>query len=765
MPRYAAAIDTSRIPVKGLTPESAGTAPSSPVVGQLWTDTSVTPKVVRTWDGSAWVALNAYAGTTAGTFAAGNDTRITGAEQTTNKGAASGYAPLDASTRLPAANLPVAIPAAGLSGATTATRYVGGTTTGAPTGGTFVVGDFVVAQDGRIWVCTTAGTPGTWTQVGAVQSIIAGTGIGVSGATGNVTVTNNGVTSAVAGTNVTVSGATGAVTFGLAASPTFTGTVTAGAHATTGLTGAVAASRYVGATASGAPATGSFSTGDFVIDQTGNVFICTAAGTPGTWIAVLRFGTTSTTAAAGNDARIVGAEQTTNKGAANGYASLDGTTKVPVAQLPTGTGATNVILGNDARLSDQRVPTDASVTGGTAGAGVKIAANTITDANVAAANKDGVAGTASLRTLGTGAQQAAAGNDARLSDQRVPTDASVTGGTAGTGVKIAANTITLANMNASTVDAAAATGSLRTLGTGGTQALAGNTPLSSITAPSASVNFNGQRITNLGAPVANTDAARLADVQSSTAGIDLQPSVRAASTGNVVVATGGLLTIDGVTLVSGDRVLLKNQTTASENGVYIAAAGAWSRAADTITANTFWFAEEGTVNADTQWMVTNNGTIVVGTTPLTIAQFGAATSYIGTANRITVTGTTIDIAATYTGQTSITTLGTVTSGTWNGTVVGIGYGGTGATTPAGARTALGVSQTGYAATLGAVTPGTPVTITHNLGTQDVIAQVRDASTNEYIYGDIINASTNTVTFTSGLAYAASALRIVVLPVA
>lgn len=50
-----------------------------------------------------------------------------------------------------------------------------------------------------------------------------------------------------------------------------------------GLTGAIAATRYVGATASGAPASGTFAVGDFVIDQTGKVYVCTTAGTPGTW--------------------------------------------------------------------------------------------------------------------------------------------------------------------------------------------------------------------------------------------------------------------------------------------------------------------------------------------------------------------------------------------------------------------------------------------------------------------------------------------------
>ena len=54
----------------------------------------------------------------------------------------------------------------GLTGATAASRYVGATASGAPTAGTFAVGDFVIDQTGKVWVCTTAGTPGTWTQVG-----------------------------------------------------------------------------------------------------------------------------------------------------------------------------------------------------------------------------------------------------------------------------------------------------------------------------------------------------------------------------------------------------------------------------------------------------------------------------------------------------------------------------------------------------------------------------------------------------------------------
>ncbi len=105
---------------------------------------------------------------------------------------------------------------------------------------------------------------------------------------------------------------------------------------------------------------------------------------------------------------------------------------------------------------------DSSITvaGTAADPTVAVAALGITDAKVAAANKDGAAGTASMRTLGTGAQQATAGNDSRLSDARTPT-AHATSHQPGGG-------------DAMAVDAAAATGSLRTLGTGAQQAAAGN---------------------------------------------------------------------------------------------------------------------------------------------------------------------------------------------------------------------------------------------------------------------------------------------------
>jgi hypothetical protein len=149
-----------------------------------------------------------------------------------------------------------AVTPTGLTGATAATRYVGATASGPPGSGTFAVGDFAIDQTGAIFVCTTAGTPGSWTFISRwnpnVGSIQPSPGTASAG-------------SAFAAADAShVHGQP----------PVF---------APTGLTGATQASRYVGATASGAPGSGTFALGDFVIDQTGKVWICTTAGSPGTW--------------------------------------------------------------------------------------------------------------------------------------------------------------------------------------------------------------------------------------------------------------------------------------------------------------------------------------------------------------------------------------------------------------------------------------------------------------------------------------------------
>jgi hypothetical protein len=226
--------------------------------------------------------------------------------------------------------------------------------------------------------------------------------------------------------------------------------------------------------------------------------------------------------------------------------------------------------------------------------------------------------------------------------------------------------------------------------------------LDQMAAPTTSVSLNSQKITNLATPTDANDAANKAYVDAARSGLDVKQSVRAATTANIDLSTDleNGDAIDGVTLATGDRVLVKNQSTGSQNGIYVvAASGAASRATDfdsseEVTPGAFMFVEEGTANADTGWVLTTDGAITVGTTSLVFAQFsgagdvtagdgltktGSTLDVVGTADRITVAADSVDIATTYVGQTSITTLGTVTTGTWSATAIAVDKGGTGLT--------------------------------------------------------------------------------------
>jgi len=161
------------------------------------------------------------------------------------------------------------------------------------------------------------------------------------------------------------------------------------------------------------------------------------------------------------------------------------------------------------------------------------------------------------------------------------------------------------------------------------------------------------KITGLGTPTDATDAATKAYVDSAAQGIDWKASVRAATTGNVTIASNleNGDTLDGVTLATGDRVLVKNQSTGSENGIYVVkASGAPDRSTDAdtgaeLTSNFAVFVEQGTTNADQGYVLTNDGAITVGTTALTFTQFtGLGQIVAGTG--LDKTGNTLDIDST-----------------------------------------------------------------------------------------------------------------------
>ncbi len=366
--------------------------------------------------------------------------------------------------------------------------------------------------------------------------------------------------------------------------------------------------------------------------------------------------------------------------------------------------------------------------------------------------------------------------------------------------------------------------------------------LDQMTAPTASVSFNSQKITGLADPTDAQDAATKAYVDAARSGLDVKQSVRAATTGNITLS--GTQTIDGVSVIATNRVLVKSQSTASENGIWVVAAGAWARATDAdsdaeVTAGLFTFVEEGTDNGNSGFVLTTDNPITVGTTGLTFAQFSGAGQIsagngltktgntidaVGTLGRISVSSDAIDIDSGYIGQNTITTLGTITTGTWDATTVavtaggtgvesftsnGIVYGnttsalqvtgagtqyqvlqagsggtptfgalnlaqsaavtgslplangGTGATTAATARAAL-VVPTMYKS---AVPSGaTTAVITHNLGTTDVSVQVYEVSSGETVFCDVARFSTNVVNLGFSVAPTSNQYRVIILAV-
>lgn len=113
---------------------------------------------------------------------------------------------------------------------------------------------------------------------------------------------------------------------------------------------------------------------------------------------------------------------------------------------------------------------------------------------------------------------------------------------------------------------------------------------------------------------------------------DAKQSVRVATVGSITLS--GAQTVDGVAVVAGDRVLVKDQASASANGLYVAAVGAWSRSADAdsgakVTPGLLVSVEEGTANADTLWQLVTDGAIDLGSTALTFVSFYNGTQIAG----------------------------------------------------------------------------------------------------------------------------------------
>ena len=165
------------------------------------------------------------------------------------------------------------------------------------------------------------------------------------------------------------------------------------------------------------------------------------------------------------------------------------------------------------------------------------------------------------------------------------------------------------------------------------------------------IDVSSARITSLATPTQTTDAATKAYVDAQLQGLDVKNSVRVATTANGTLSSAfaNNSTVDGVTLATGDRILLKDQSTGSENGIYtVNSSGAPTRATDfdadsEVTGGTFFFVEEGTVNADNGFVMTNDGTVTVGSTALVFTQFSGA-GQVTAGSALTKSGNTLNVA-------------------------------------------------------------------------------------------------------------------------
>jgi len=163
------------------------------------------------------------------------------------------------------------------------------------------------------------------------------------------------------------------------------------------------------------------------------------------------------------------------------------------------------------------------------------------------------------------------------------------------------------------------------------------------------------------APTGNTDLVNKAYVDATAQGLQLLQPATVATTANLA-ALSGLLTIDGVTVTAGQRVLVKDQTSAQFNGVYVAAVGTWSRSTDTDTyaelQNIYLFVSSGSANGGTAWGTTNHGTGTIDVTPINWVQiantaiYTAGTGLTLASNQFSITNTAVT-AASYGSSTQI----------------------------------------------------------------------------------------------------------------
>lgn len=250
----------------------------------------------------------------------------------------------------------------------------------------------------------------------------------------------------------------------------------------------------------------------------------------------------------------------------------------------------------------------------------------------------------------------------------------------------------------------------------------------------------GNKITGLAEPTSASDAATKSYVDTAVQGIDWKGSVRVATTANVNLSTelenGDV--IDGVTLATGNRVLVKSQTNAAQNGIYVVkASGAPDRSTDAdvateVTASFAVFVEEGTANADSGYVLTTDGAVTIGTTELVFTQFtGLGQVIAGTG--LTKTGNTLNVGA---GTGIVVNADTIAIDT---TLV----------------TRKFAASVGNNAAVSFV-------LTHSFNTRDVTITVFDNSTYAEVFADATHSTADTATIAFAVAPTTNQYRVVIV---
>jgi hypothetical protein len=290
--------------------------------------------------------------------------------------------------------------------------------------------------------------------------------------------------------------------------------------------------------------------------------------------------------------------------------------------------------------------------------------------------------------------------------------------------------------------------------------------------PSQDLSMATYKLTNLGTPTADTDAANKGYVDSVAQGLDTKASVVAATTtdGTFATAFANGQVVDGVTLATNDRILIKNQTDQTVNGIYVvAASGAPTRSADMNAGSEFpsayVFVEQGTVNADSGWVCTNDSPVTIGSTNITFTQFSGAGTYTAS-NGVLLTGTNFTFAPesgkglqTSSAGAAIKLATTSGLNVTTDLAVGAGNGISVLTNTVAIDSAVVVSK--YAENVGDAT-NTSYTITHNLNTRDVIVSLYDnSSPYAEVIADVQHSTVNTITLLFSLAPTLNQYRVVV----